>query len=96
MLEKGLAAESGRSFNGSHRMSSPAQETSVAPRRDMNRSAPGRAVKEGKMRLVVGLTWVSGSGASTIQLSNLNYLIISTMNSSLGYTYSDSEFALFV
>ena len=62
----------------------------------MNRFAPGRVVKEGKMHWVVGLTWVSGSGASMIQLSNLNYLVISTMNSRLGYTYSDAEVAFFV
>ena len=48
------------------------------------------------MHWVVGLTWVSGSGASMIQLSNLNYLAISRMNSDLGNTYSDAEIALFV
>ena len=31
-----------------------------------------------------------------IQLSNLNYLVISTMNTDLGNTYSDAEVALFV
>ena len=48
------------------------------------------------MHWIVGLTWVSGSGTSTIQLSNLNYLIISTMNSGLGNTYRDGEVALLV
>ena len=62
----------------------------------MNQFAPGRAVKKGEMHWVIGLTWVSGLGALMIQLSNLNYFAISTMNLGLGDTCSDAEFALFV
>lgn len=67
-------------------MSSPNLETSVAPRQGMNQFGPGRVVKEGKIHWVVGLTWVNGLGASMIQLSHLNYLEISTIDSGLEST----------
>lgn len=77
-------------------MNSPSQEVAVAPTHDMNRFAPGRPVSEGKRSKVIQLTWVRGSGTSTIQLSNFNYFVVRRTNSNSENTYRDAEFALLV
>ena len=42
------------------------------------------------------MTLVRGSGISIIQLSNFNYLLVSTLDSDSGSTYSDKKFGLLV
>lgn len=45
---------------------------------------------------MISLTWVRGLGTSIIQLSNFNYLLVSTLDSDSGSTYSDEKFGLLV